>query len=192
MASITQAEIKKQIENNELKRYVLSVISWQESMVIENLIERVKKQDLEDDIVDYYYPVVEEKKVGKTKTSIREKKLYPGYVFVRSKMDDKIWYVIRNTPGVRLIVGAETHPVPVTDEELADIKQQVIDQNEKKTSSISYKLWDLVELKDGKFEWANWPIKEINEEDRTVVVHVEMLWRLTPVVISVDKVKLLS
>ena len=53
MASITQAEIKKQIEDHDLKRYVLSVVSGQEAMVIENLIERVKKQWLQDDIVDY-------------------------------------------------------------------------------------------------------------------------------------------
>ena len=190
MASITQAEIKKQIEDHDLKRYVLSVVSGQEAMVIENLIERVKKQWLQDDIVDYYYPVAQEKRVGKTKTSIREKKLYPGYVFVRSKMDDKIWYVIRNTPGVRLIVGADTHPVPVTDQELADIKQQVADQNQRMTRAVPYKIGDVVELKDGSFEGATWPIQEIDEENESVVVSIEMLGRMTPVVISFDKVQL--
>jgi hypothetical protein len=37
-------EIKKQIEDNSFKRYVLSVVSGQESLVIENLRERVNKQ----------------------------------------------------------------------------------------------------------------------------------------------------
>lgn len=40
----TNKEIKKQIENNELKRYVLSVVSGQEELVVQNLKERVKKQ----------------------------------------------------------------------------------------------------------------------------------------------------
>jgi transcriptional antiterminator NusG len=29
---------------------------------------------------------------------IKEKKLFPGYVFIKSEMNDKIWYVVRNTP----------------------------------------------------------------------------------------------
>jgi hypothetical protein len=44
MQNQSAKEIKKQIENNELKRYVLSVVSGQEELVIENLKERIKKQ----------------------------------------------------------------------------------------------------------------------------------------------------
>ena len=40
-------DIKKQIEDNEFKWYVLSVVSGQETLVVENLEERVKKQSLE-------------------------------------------------------------------------------------------------------------------------------------------------
>ena len=40
-------------------------------------------------------------------------------------MNDKIWYVVRNTPGVRLIVGAETKPIPLTDEEFAQMQSQI-------------------------------------------------------------------
>jgi len=53
---------------------------------------------LEEDIVDYYFPVVMETKMTKGAKTMKEKKLYPGYVFVRSRMNDKIWYVVRNTP----------------------------------------------------------------------------------------------
>jgi len=37
-------EIKKQIHDNNLKRYVLSVVSGQEQIVIENMKERIQKQ----------------------------------------------------------------------------------------------------------------------------------------------------
>jgi transcription antitermination factor NusG len=39
-----QVDIKKQIEDNDYRWYTLSVISGQESLVIENLKERVKKE----------------------------------------------------------------------------------------------------------------------------------------------------
>ena len=98
MVTITQTELKKQIEDKSHKRYVLSVIAGQENLVVENLKERVRKQSLEDDVVDYYVPIVMESKMKAGKKIIQEQKLYPGYVFVRSRMNDKIWYVVRNTP----------------------------------------------------------------------------------------------
>lgn len=192
MATITQAEIKKQIEDKDYKWYCLSVVAGQEWLVVENLIERVKKQGLEEDIVDYYYPVVTETKVGKTKTTTKEVKLYPGYVFVRSKMNDKIWYVVRNTPGVRIIVWAETHPVPVTDAELENIKKQVVEQSERSSLVVPFKVGDLVTLKDGNFVGAVGPVREIDAEKGTLVVNIEMLGRMTPVMIGFDKVELVK
>ena len=192
MATITQAEIKKQIEDKEYRWYCLSVVAGQEGLVVENLIERVKKQWLEEDIVDYYYPVVTETKIGKTKTTTKEVKLYPGYVFVRSRLNDKIWYVVRNTPWVRIIVGAETHPVPVTDSELENIKKQVLEQSERSSLSVPYKIGDLVTLNDGNFIGAVGQVKDIDADKGTLVVNIEMLWRLTPVMIGFDKVELVK
>ena len=111
----TNKEIKKQIENNELRWYVLSVVSGQEELVVQNLKERVKKQWLGNEVADFMVPTINESSLKKGEKVIKQKKIYPWYVFVNSKMNDKIWYVVRNTPGVRLIVGAETHPIPLTE-----------------------------------------------------------------------------
>lgn len=190
MATITQAEIKKQIEDTDYKWYCLSVNAGQEALVVENLIERVKKQWLDQDIIDYYYPVVTETKILKDKVKTKEIKLYPGYLFVRSKMNDKIWYVVRNTPWVRIIVGAETHPVPVTDAELENIKAQVAEQSARSSLNIPYKIWDLVSLQDGNFVGAVGKVKDIDEEKGMLVVNIEMLGRMTPVLIPFEKVEL--
>lgn len=190
MATITQAEIKKQIEDKDYKWYCLSVVAGQEWLVVENLKERVKKQWLQEDIIDYYFPVVTETKVLKSKTTVKEIKLYPGYVFVRSRMNDKIRYVVRNTPWVRIIVGAETHPVPVTDAELENIKNQVLEKNSRSSLVVPFRIGDLVTLKDGNFVWAVGVVREIDTEKGTLIVNIEMLGRLTPVMISFDKVEL--
>jgi transcriptional antiterminator NusG len=90
----------KQVNDDQYRRYVLSVVSGQENLVVENIKERIKKLGLENEIVDFMVPTIPEKYTNKRtqKTTIRIKKLYPGYVFVKSKMNDKIWYVLRNTP----------------------------------------------------------------------------------------------
>ena len=185
-------EIKRQIEDNSFKWYVLSVVSGQEELVIENLRERMKKQELESTVEDYMSPMVNESSLKKWEKIIKQRKLYPGYVFVKSKMNDKIWYVIRNTPGVRLIVGAETRPIPLTDDEYAKMLDQIQKSQERSQLKIPFKEWDLVLLKTGDFKGMKWWLRSIDSDKWTAIVNIEMLWRLTPVVIDLDKIELMS
>jgi transcription antitermination factor NusG len=78
----------------------------------------------------------------------------------------------------------------VTDKELENIKKQVIERNERGTFIVPYRVWDLVTLKDGNFIGAVWVVREVNWGKGTLIVNIEMLWRLTPVMISFDKVEL--
>ena len=185
-------EIKKQIQDDTFKRYVLSVVSWQEQLVIENMKERIQKQWLIDDVVDYLSPIVNEYSMKKWEKVTKQKKLYPWYVFIKSKMNDKIWYIIRNTPGVRLIVWAETRPVPLTDQEYEDMINHIKKSEERYSRKIPYKEWDVVMLKSWDFKWMKWNIKTIDHDKWTVVVNIEMLGRLTPVAVDADKIELMS
>lgn len=189
---VSTVEIKRQIEDNHYKWYVLSVVSGQEELVIENLRERVKKQNLEQDVVDFLSPVVNEYSLKKGEKIIKNRKLYPGYLFIKSKMNDKIRYIIRNTPGVRLIVWAETRPIPLTDEEFNHIMEQVNKSQERGELVMPFKNGDMVILKTGDFKWMKWTLKNIDQEKGVAIVNIEMLWRLTPVVIDVDKIELMS
>ena len=183
-------EIKKQIEDKNFKRYVLSVTSGQEALVIENLQERVNKQGLSEDVIDYLCPMINEASIKKWEKVVKQKKLYPWYVFFKSRMNDKIWYVVRNTPGVRLIVGAETKPIPLSEQEYQQIMDQIAQSQERSELTIPYKIWDVVLLKQGDFKWMKWNIKELDSDKWLAVVHVEMLGRLTPVAVAIDQIEL--
>jgi len=192
MQNSINVEIKKQIESNEHKRYVLSIVSWQEEVVVENLKERVKKQGLEKDVVDYLIPTINEWTMRKWEKIIKVKKLYPWYVFVKSKMNDKIRYVVRNTPWVRLIVWAETHPVPLSDDEYNKIIIQMQESKQRAELRIPFKQWDLVVLKSWDFKWMQWLVIDIDTEKELITVNIEMLWRQTPVTVWIDKLDIVS
>ena len=189
---INTNEIKKQIEDNQFRRYVLSVTAGQESLVIENLQERVNKQGLNEDVVDFLSPMVSEASMKKGEKVVRQKKLYPGYVFFKSKMNDKIWYVVRNTPGVRLIVGAETKPIPLTDAEYQQMMSQIAQAQERAELVVPFQVDELVRIKVGEFKNLTGKIKDLNPEESIAVVNVEVLGRLTPVSIAMDKIELVN
>jgi transcriptional antiterminator NusG len=193
MSGNPATDIKKQIEDDSLRRYVLSVVSGQEHIVIENLRERVKKQDLSDDVVDYLVPVVNQTHMKKNNEKvIREKKLYPGYVFINSKMNDKIWYVVRNTPGVRIIVGAETRPIPLSDGEDQDIIRQIDEANERANLVVPFRVDDLVIMKSGDFKGMKGAIREIDLDQGHAIVNIEILGRMTPVMVDFSKIELIN
>ena len=192
LTEVNTNEIKRQIEDVNFRRYVLSVVAGQEELVIENLIERIKKQELQDQVNNYMSPVVSEYSLKKGEKITKTRKLYPGYVFIESKMNDKIRYVIRNTPGVRLIVGAETRPIPLSQEEYENIVKQVEKSLERAELIIPFKMGDVVLLKTGDFKGMKGVLKNIDESKWVAIVNIEMLWRLTPVVVDIDKIELMS
>ena len=191
MQETNTVEIKKQIEDRAFRRYVLSVTSGQEDLVVENLRERINKQGLNDDVIEFLNPKVNETSIKKGEKLVKQKKLYPGYVFFKSRMNDKIWYIVRNTPGVRLIVGAETRPVPLTDQEFNDMMKQITASQERSELKVPYNTGDVVLLKHGDFKGMQGTIKEVDGNKGQVIVQVEMLGRLTPVIIDMDKIELL-
>lgn len=192
MSLVSDKDLKKQIEDNNYRWYVLSVVSGQESMVIDNMQERVQKQWLENDIVDYLNPQVNEVYYKGAVKAFKVRKLYPGYVFVKSKMNEKIWYIIRNTPGVRLIVWAETRPIPLTDKEYDDMVAYIEEKNKTAEFAVPFQVNDVVILKDGDFNGMKWVITEVDPTKGFLYVNVEILWRNTPVMVSFEKVERLS
>ena len=190
MQETNTVEIKKQIEDRTFRRYVLSVNSGQEDLVLENLKERVIRQWLQEDVIEILNPKVNEVSVKKWEKVIKQKRLYPGYLFFKSRMNDRIWYVIRNTPGVRLIVWADTHPVPLTDEEFNQMMQQIKASEETSDIKVPFKKWDLVKIKSWDFKDMKWNVKSIDPEKWLITVNVEWLGQIAPTTVWIDTVEI--
>jgi len=191
MQETNTVEIKKQIEDRTFRRYVLSVNSGQEELVLENLKERVARQWLQEDVIELLNPKVNEVSVSKKwEKVIKQKRLYPGYLFFKSRMNDKIWYVIRNTPWVRLIVWADTHPVPLTDDEFSKMMQQVQASEDSLDIKVPFKKGDLVLIKSWDLKWTKWTVLSVDSEKWLVTVSVEWLGQLTPTTVWMDTVEI--
>jgi transcriptional antiterminator NusG len=149
------------------------------------------RQWLQEDVVELLNPKVNEVSVSKKwEKVVKQKRLYPGYLFFKSRMNDKIWYVIRNTPWVRLIVWADTHPVPLTDEEFDKMMQQVKASEDSLDIKVPFKKWDLVLIKSWDLKWTKWTVISVDSEKWLITVSVEWLWQLTPTTVWMDTVEI--
>jgi len=180
----------KQIEDTNFKWYVLSVVSGQEAMVVKNLLETVKKNNLTKQVEEIFFPEITSVSFTKNgEKKITTKKLHPGYVYVKSMMNDKIWYVLRNTPGVRLIIGSDIYPTPVSEKEMNKIIEQVKNSEERLDMEIPYKVWDKVQLKSDELGGIEWEIVWIDTEKWEIQVKSLLMWRETIVNVWFDKIK---
>ena len=107
---------------SEKKWYVIHTYSGYENKVMATLERKVKSMGLENVINRILVPMEEEIDVGKDgKKRAVKRKVFPGYVLVEMEVNDRSWYVVRNTPGVTGFVGSATKPIPLEPEEVKSI-----------------------------------------------------------------------
>ena len=174
---------------SEKKWYVIHTYSGYENKVMATLERKVKSMGLENVINRILVPMEEEIDVGKDgKKRAVKRKVFPGYVLVEMEVNDRSWYVVRNTPGVTGFVGSATKPIPLEPEEVKSIlKSQNLDTEPK--PHISVEVGEQVRITSGPFENFIATITEINEEKGTLKGPIDMFGRETPVEVDYSQIE---
>ena len=168
--------------------YVVQTSSGYENTVKVTIEKTIQSRNLQDQILSIAIPmetVTEITESGISKTY--DRKLYPGYVFIKMVYSDDTWHVIRNIRGVAGFVGpAGSDPVPLTDEEVYQMGV------EKREIVVNYAVGDTVRILDGPFSSFTGVVENIDVENNTVSVVVSMFGRETPVEFELDEVEVAS
>lgn len=164
-----------------LRWYVVHTYSGYENKVANDLVTTVENRGLQDMITEVKVPteIVTEKTDDKVKEV--ERKLFPGYVFIKMIYTDETWYVVRNIRGCTGFVGPSSKPVPLTDEEVyrLGVETRVVELN--------YQVGDSVRIIDGPLEDFIGVVDEIDVDKNYVRVTVSMFGRETPVELEINQ-----
>ena len=103
--------------------YVIHTYSGYENKVSTNLERKVESLGMGDKIFHIMIPMENEVVADENGNKrVVTRKVFPGYVLVEMIIDDRTWYIVRNTPGVTGFVGPDNkQPVPLSDEEVRHI-----------------------------------------------------------------------
>ena len=165
----------------EKKWYVIHALTGEEEKVKKRLLNQIKLKNLQDKVSQILIPteVVSEVKGGKKKIS--ERKFFPGYILVEMELTDDIWYLVKNIIGVTDFVSSGTKPIPLLDEEIANILKQTEEKKERPTPKVMFEKGEGVKIIDGPFINFNGAIDEVSPEKGKVKVSVMIFGRPTPV-----------
>ena len=172
--------------------YIVQSHSSFENKVASLIKEEAEKAKISDKIEEIVIPTHDITEVKRGKMVQRKKKYFPGYVLIKSEMDNNIYHMIKNIKRVTGFLGSKGVPVPVSDNEIEKILGQIKDGVAQPKSSIEYVIGEKVQVIDGPFASFNGMVEEIDEEKSRLKVSVSIFGRPTPVELEYNQVEKVS
>lgn len=180
---MTEEEKKAEEKKTEDARrwYVLRCVVGREDTVRETLLKRVKSMGLDARISDVLIPTEKVTEIRSGRKTVRDRKIYPGYIIVRMDMADDTWLAVRETPGIGDFLGADK-PTPMADTDAQKILiNQFASEEERPKININYQKGDTVRVKEGAFENFEGIVEEIDPQKGRITVGLTIFGRATRV-----------
>ena len=169
--------------------YIVQSHSNFENKVAKLIREEAVKLKFSDKIEEIIVPTHDVTEVRRGKRVQRKKKYFPGYVLIRSEMDNDLYHMIKNIKKVSGFLGTKGIAVPVSDEEIEKILGQIKDGVAQPKSAIEYTVGEKVQVIDGPFASFNGLIEDIDEDKSRLKVSVSIFGRPTPVDLDFNQVE---
>ena len=169
--------------------YIVQSHSNFENKVAGLIREEAEKANISDKIEEIVIPTHDVTEVKRGKRIQRKKKYFPGYVLIKSEMDNEIYHLIKNLKRVSGFLGSKGVPVPVSDKEIEKILGQIKDGVAQPKSGIEYAIGEKVQVVDGPFASFSGMVEDIDEEKLRLKVSVSIFGRPTPVDLEYNQVE---
>ena len=165
--------------------YVAHTYSGYENKVKANLEKIIENRGLGHLIFDISIPteIVIEKN-GDVEKEV-ENKIFSCYVYIKMIMNEESWHAVRNITGVTGFVGPGSRPTPLTEEEVAALDIEQVQQ-----VKLSFQVGDTVEVISGLFEGYSGTVQAISEDLKNITVLIKRGSRDMPVELESSEVKL--
>lgn len=168
--------------------FVVHVLAGQEQKVHDNIVRRIKTEELGDHVFEVLIPTERVQEIKRGKKTETTRKFFPGYLIVNmhlldesNELIDKTWYFIKDTTGVIGFAGTKDKPIPMRKKEVEGMLAQMKEREDTVTSKIIYEVGDKVKVSDGPFQNQQGVVEEVDAERGKLRVSVSIFGRDTPV-----------
>jgi transcription termination/antitermination protein NusG len=188
------------VEEKETKYYALRVVSGKERGVKEYLDKDIARSGWTETIKQVFLPMEKVYKVQAGKKVMREKNLYPGYLFLEvfeGKLTDDMVQHISNITNIMHFLtdgkGSKGNIISLRKSEVNKMLGKVDEMNDMGvTISEPFIIGETIKIIEGPFNDFNGVIEEVNDEKKKLKVVVKIFGRSTPVELSYMQVEKLS
>src|SRR3954469_3354278 len=191
---------QQETQHDDTKWYVLRVVSGKERKVKEYLDKEVTRSGWTETIKQVFLPMEKVYKVQNGKKVMREKNLYPGYLFLEAyegKLTDDMVQVISNVSNVMHFLtdgkGAKGNIISLRKSEVNKMLGKVDEMNNQGiVMNEPFIVGETIKIIEGPFNDFNGVIEEVNDEKKKLKVTVKIFGRSTPVELNYMQVEKLG
>ena len=169
--------------------YIVQAYSGFENKVADTIKDVMTKSSMESSLGEVLVPTHKVTEVKKGKRTQKQKKYFPGYVLVKLDLNKQIYHKIKNIQKVSGFLGPEGKPVPVSENEVKKIMNQLSETESSPTAGITFEIGEKVRVCDGPFASFSGLVEEIDEDKARLKVSVSIFGRPTPVDLEFNQVE---
>ncbi len=169
--------------------YIVQAYSGFEKKVADSIKDVMSKSSLETSLGEVLVPTHKVTEVKKGKRTQKQKKYFPGYILVKLDLNKQIYHKIKNIQKVSGFLGPEGKPVPVSENEVKKIMNQITETETNPSAGISFEIGEKVRVCDGPFASFSGLVEEIDEDKSRLKVSVSIFGRPTPVDLEYNQVE---
>ena len=169
--------------------YIVQAYSVFEKKVADSIKDVMVKSSLETNLGDVLVPTHKVTEVKKGKRTQKQKKYFPGYILVKLDLNKQIYHKIKSIQKVSGFLGPEGKPVPVSENEVKKIMNQITETESNPSAGITFEIGEKVRVCDGPFASFSGLVEEIDEEKSRLKVSVSIFGRPTPVDLEYNQVE---
>ena len=175
-----------EIDPKKTNWYTLRVQSGRERTLLERMNRDKDRGDLP--IIEAFYPTEKTIINRNGQRIMRQKVLFPGYIFVETKYVGELEYWVKSTPGAAgLLKDAAGNPIWVKQYELEKMRSKLDEQDT--PTNAEYSSGERVRILGGPFSGFEGDVKEMNRTKNSVKVSVKIFGRENFIEIPLDDVE---
>ncbi len=176
-------------EDPAVRWYVVHTLTGHEQKVKAAVERVVEEQGMGEEILSVLVPTEEVATQTKRGKGTRRRVFFPGYILVQMKVTEQSWALVRRTTGVTGFVATGTTPVPLADDEVQVIIDQIEGRKPRVEVAIDFEEGDLVRIIAGPFANFSGVVEEIYPDRGKCKVMVTIFGRATAVELDIAEVE---
>ena len=169
--------------------YIVQAYSGFEKKVADSIKDVMVKSSMETNLGEVLVPTHKVTEVKKGKRTQKQKKYFPGYILVKLDLNKQIYHKIKNIQKVSGFLGPEGKPVPVSENEVKKIMNQITETETNPSAGISFEIGEKVRVCDGPFASFSGLVEEIDEDKSRLKVSVSIFGSPTAVDLEFNQVE---
>lgn len=171
------------------KWYILHTISGSEKKVKQMIEDQVAKKNMSEFFEEIFVPLVEVPEIKRGKQVKTEKKIMPGYIFIKMRMTDDSWHLVKSVPKITGFLGSKSVPESVSEVQVKIVREQIESQSLNIQSTSMFAVGDKVLIIDGPFDTFSGMVEEVSVETQKLKVSVSIFGKATPIELNFNQVK---